>query len=115
MSYDIYLEKDGVLVNVPRFCEGGTYPVGGSLEAHISITYNYSTHFYKHLDPNNGIRWLYGKTGAATQAKLADAITILGTKQDTDYWAPTPGNAGYALFVLLAWARLHPHAVWRGD
>ena len=33
----------------------------------------------------------------------------------TDYWAPTPGNAGKALNTLLQWAELFPHGVFSGD
>jgi hypothetical protein len=29
----------------------------------------------------------------------------LGVECDDDYWKPTPGNAGYALSVLLSWAK----------
>ena len=29
-----------------------------------------------------------------------------------DYWAPTPGNAGYALNILLDWARQYPEATF---
>ena len=115
MSYDIKLQNDGEPVCVPLHREGGTYAVSGTEEATLSITYNYSPHYYEHVDEKKGIRWLYGKTGARTELRLRAAVARLGTERDSDYWAPTPGNAGYALSILLSWAKLHPGAVWTGD
>ncbi len=112
MSYDIRLEGN---ITVPAHTEGGTYVLGGSGRADLNVTYNYGKFFYDVIDSELGIRWLYGKTGAETSERLADAVAILGTEQDDDYWASTPGNAGHALNVLLEWARLYPEAVWRGD
>ena len=31
------------------------------------------------------------------------------------YWMSTPGNAGYALSILLSWAKQHPEATWKWD
>ena len=171
MSYDIYLREGDTIVQVPLHCEGGTYVLGGTAEAHLNLTYNYSPHYYKHIDPEKGLRWLYGRTGAETIERLESAIAALGTDRwegpyfvpsmeatisgawdtwrekydlpydfpmialnginylpelvsaissrvvyDTGgYWAPTEGNAGYALSILLGWARMHPDAVWSGD
>lgn len=96
---------------VPGHAEGGTHALGGTDEAELNITYNYSQHF-KALHAE-GIRWLDGKTGEDTAPALAAAVQQLGTARDRDYWAPTPGNAGYALSILLDWAQLHPQAVWQ--
>jgi len=46
---------------------------------------------------------------------LQKAISLLGTERDPDYWKATEGNAGYALSILLGWARLHPTAKFGGD
>jgi len=115
MSYNICLQKDSMTVQVPSHEEGGTYVLGGTTEAALNVTYNYGPLYYKYLDKEKGIRWLYGKTGERTRLQLATAVAQLGTVKDPDYWAPTPGNAGYALSILLEWARLHPDAVWAGD
>lgn len=115
MSYDIYLAyKDG-LAEVPQHKEGGTYNAWGSPYAELNITYNYAQYFLVTLDGNLGIRWLYGKKAKSTIKKLQEAVEILGITPDADYWAVIPGNAGYALSILLDWAKLHPNAVWRGD
>jgi len=45
-------------------------------------------------------------------ARATDAVGTLGTEHCGDYWADTLGNAGFALSLLLAWARDHPTAVW---
>ena len=116
MSYDIDLRNiDGEIVEVDNHEEGGTYAIGGVTQGSLNITYNYSKFFYDHLDKKEGIRWLYGKKARYTKERLRKAIDILGTKQYRDYWAPTPGNAGHALSVLLKWAEQHPIAVWEGD
>ena len=115
MSYDIGLYKDEDLVEVPPFTEGGTYPIGGRTLAELNITYNYSWFFERCLDEERGLRWLYGKKAITTIVRLQQAIDELGTDQFENYWAPTPGNAGHALNILLRWARQHPNAIWQGD
>ena len=117
MSYDIHMEnKDGSTVEVPRFSEGGTQVLGGSTEAELNITYNYSWFYYRYLDKTKGLRWLYGKTGHEVTNRLSDAVQELGTnKYAKDYWADTPGNAGTALKVLLDWAIMNPDGIFYGD
>lgn len=115
MSYDVILEENGEIVNVDRHSEGGIICVGGSTTADLNITYNYVYFFRKSLSPRKGIRWLYGKKAKDTVKRLEKAVRELGTKRDPDYWKATPGNAGYALSVLLRWAKQHPEAVWKGD
>ena len=116
MSYSITLEyQDGGSAIVDRHEEGGSPPLGGSLEAAMDITYNYSQFFYSTIDGKEGIRWLYGKSGFECGQRLNKAIWKLGTWQDEDYWESTPGNAGHALSVLLQWASQHPDAIFRGD
>ena len=55
---------------------------------------------------------MHKKTARDTTARLERAVETLGTQRDDDYWKPTPGNAGYALSILLKWARQHPNGVW---
>lgn len=115
MSYDLGLYRDGVPVQVDHFDEGGTRILGGTDQAELNITYNYSWFFYKFLSPRKGLRWLYGKTGKQCIGRLEKAVKELGTQQFENYWAPTPGNAGHALSILLRWAKQHPDAVFNGD
>jgi hypothetical protein len=116
MSYDIELinpeTKEPVAIDSHE--EGGTYALGGSTEASLNVTYNYSKFYYEHLDAELGIRWLYGKTGKDTELRLANAISALGVER-SDYWTASPGNAGYALSILLKWAQQHPNAIFQGD
>lgn len=114
MSYDVSLVKGGQAVTVAPHEDGGTYVLGGSPAGSLNVTYNYAKHF-EVLDEIEGLRWLYGKTGAETEARLAFAVGVLGTQRYADYWKATPGNAGYALSILLKWAKEHPDAVWEGD
>lgn len=109
------LKKDGKVVEVAPHEEGGTFAIGGLPEASLNITYNYSWFFHKCLDEEKGLRWLYGQRAGDTIERLVKAVEELGTQQYKDYWAPTPGNAGHALSILLKWAREHPEAVWEGD
>ena len=110
MSYWIYLEKDGKTVEVDNHSEGGTYVLGGTTEADMSVTYNYSM-----VTIPVGFRFsgLHDVSAADSIPTLERVVKELGTEQDDDYWAPTPGNAGYAANILLKWARQHPDAVWR--
>jgi hypothetical protein len=100
-------------VDVERQSEGGTYVIGGSTDAELNITYNYSKHYYRTLDEKEGLDWLSEKFARDCVGRLEKAIKELGTERSTDYWSPTPGNAGYALSILLDWANQHPNAVFR--
>jgi len=112
MSYDVYLtDESGGYVSVPEFEDGGTYAVGGTDIATLNITYNYCEYLAP-LGDGMGLEWLDGKVAQDTINPLQDLVNRLGTVQDCDYWAATPGNVGHALSVLLSWARQHPDAVW---
>ena len=115
MSYDLSLVQDGRSVKVDKFEEGGTYIFGGSSYADLNITYNYGKFYYSNLDTVDGLRWLYGKKGKDTIHRLQSAVEALGVVEDDDYWEPTSGNAGYALNILLEWAKQYPNAIWEGD
>ncbi len=109
MSWDVRLVGAG---EVERIQEGGTQVVGGTTEARLNITYNYSE-AYRLVMPSGSLHeTIEGKTGGETIKMLEAAVGELGTMQFRDYWAPTPGNAGYALNILLGWARQYPDGVW---
>lgn len=122
MSYWVYLEnEDGCRCIIDRHEEGGTYAIGGTADAVLNVTYNYSW-FYKRCLGEGDLRWLDGRQAAECIEQLDKAIGELGTDQHhsgcdpdapIDYWAPTPGNAGYALNILLGWARQYPNARFR--
>lgn len=110
MSYDVELQNpDGTPVRVSRHEEGGTYALGGTEDAALNITYNYSPIYYEH---GFSIRELDGKAARDTIETLVHVVDELGTWRDDDYWAPTKGNAGYAANILLKWAKDNPDAVW---
>ena len=119
MSYDIRLldpkTRETIEFDERHKIRGGTYALGGTTEAWLNITYNYCEYFYKHIDPKDGIRWLYGKTAEETIPILKGAIASLGTRQSKNYWKPTRGNAGIALEGLLYFAELRPDGIWAGD
>ena len=116
MSYDIEMvDADGQVVHVPKHVVGDTYCIGGIDRAELNVTYNYSQLFYIFLDEEKGIRWLYGKTGKECEERLSVAVAKLGTQPYKDYWAPTMGNAGRALWILLQWAKANPDAIFQGD
>ena len=118
MSYDIYLNDpvtgETIELDEPHQMKGGTYAVGGTTEAHLNVTYNYGQHFYDTLG-EDGIRTIYGMTGAESIPVLLAATEKLGDDVDVDYWEPTEGNAKSALFHLIAIARMRPDGVWDGD
>ena len=123
MSYWVSLhDENGDIVDVETFEEGGTQVVGGSTEADLNVTYNYGKPIrdamvvadfpYSERFDYFGVSALHGQRAGDTITTLEVGVTILGTEQDDDYWAATPGNAGYALNILLGWARQYPDAVW---
>lgn len=117
MSYDLglYHDKEGNdPVPVAHFEEGGTRPIGGSDIAELNITYNYAPYFYDTLG-KDGLRGLYGKKAKDCIELLEKAVETLGTERDSDYWKCSAGNAGYALSILLKWARATPEAYFNGD
>jgi len=110
MSYDVSLWKDKQIVSVPRHEEGGTYALGGIDIADLNITFNYANQYAKYdfsikdIDKQLAGNWI--KT-------MESVVNVLGTVCDKDYWESTPGNAGYALNILLGWAKQHPDAMFR--
>lgn len=111
MSYWVYLLNEQGPVEVTRHAEGGTYALGGTPTAELNVTYNYGTFFRETLG-EEGLRELQDKKASAVLALLEQAVATLGTERDSDYWKPTPGNAGYALSILLEWAKQYPDAVF---
>jgi hypothetical protein len=109
MSWWISLECEacGSTVKVESHSEGGTYCVGGTDRADLNVTYNYGGHF--------PFKSLHEKMAKETIDMLEEAVERLGIERDQDYWAKTPGNAGYACSILLGWAKQHPEAIWRVD
>ena len=135
MSYDIYL-KDPVTKEVIEFDEkhemrGGMYAIGGTKEAWLNITYNYSNWYYKdYAFGEKGIRTIYGMSGAESIPVLKKVIQSLeNTNEDLSeeeikelkdqgvngYWLPTKENAIKPLYQLLAMAQLRPDGIWEGD
>ena len=118
MSYDISLldpvTKETIQLETPHQIRGGTYAVGGTTEAWLNITYNYSSHFYN-VFGEKGIRTIYGMTGAESIPVLKAAMDKLGDDTDPDYWKSTEGNAKRSLAGLLAFAQMRPDGIWDGD
>lgn len=118
MSYDIHLEDPvsgaTLELDAPHHMRGGTYAVGGTVNAEINVTWNYATHYYRTMG-EGGIRSIYGKTGAESIPMLTAAIEQLGDDKHPDYWQPTEGNAKAALIQLRALAQMRPDGVWQGD
>lgn len=118
MSYDICLKdpvsKEVILLDTPHFCRGGTYAVGGENRLELNVTYNYSKHYYR-VFGDNGIRTIYGMTGAQSIPVLTNAINQLGNDVSYDYWEATEGNAKRPLCQLLAFAQMRPDGIWDGD
>jgi hypothetical protein len=119
MSYDIYLNDpttgETIEFDHPHDIKGGTYACGGTSEAWLNVTYNYSKHFYRTIDKELGIRKLYGMSGAESIPLLENAIGQLKGDVSSDYWESTEGNARRSLHGLLAFAKARPDGTWNGD
>lgn len=113
MSYDVSLRCHccGRSVLVESHSEGGTFAVGGTNSADLNITYNYYEHFCRTLG-EDGIWQLHDQRAGDWIERLEKAVETLGTKRHDDYWKSTKGNAGYALSILLRWAKRHPEAIF---
>lgn len=118
MSYDIRLcdpvSKETIQFETTHHIGGGTQVLGGTPEAWLNVTYNYSKYFYDLLG-EKGIRSIYGLTGAESLKTLKPAAEKLSNETDADYWKATPGNAKRALLGLIAFAEMRPDGVWDGD
>lgn len=122
MSYDIEMvDLNGKVITFAdkHDLRGGTYALGGTTEAHMNMTYNYSPVLYAKLG-EKGIRTIYGMTAEESIPVLKDAISRLDrTAVDADYWKCTEGNVALALqnFVDLAEMvrEVDPAAIWAGD
>ena len=120
MSYDITLNdpvtNETLTADFSHQIAGGTYALGGTQELWLNVTWNYSK-FYNRPEVfgENGIRTIYGMTGAESIPVLKKAIAALGDDVDPDYWAQTEGNAKKALCGLLAFAQMRPDGIWDGD
>ena len=112
MSWWVSLNEKGELVTVDNFSDGGTYVVGGSTDANLNITYNYSALYHEYLDKDKGLEYLNRKSAKTCIPKLEKAVEALGTERASDYWLATLGNAGYALSILLKWAKAYPEALF---
>lgn len=118
MSYDIRLtDKNGdtIVMDKPHHYLMGNMPIGGEIEASMNITYNYSEFFYKVIDEEKGIRWLYGKKAKDTIGRLESAIDKLGDDKTDNYWDATEGNAKLSIKALFELATMFPDGVWDGD
>lgn len=118
MSYDLDLvdpiTKSVLELDNPHQMKGGTYAIGGTTEASLNVTYNYAPHFYRTMG-DQGIRTIYGMTGADSIPLLDTAIRQLSDDVHDDYWKPTEGNAKRALIQLKMLASMRPDGIWQGD
>lgn len=126
MSYDIRLRKsDGSVFHFDRKHQmtGGTYALGGTTEAWLNVTYNYSR-WYRRDDvfPNGaGIYCLQNKTAKESIPIIQKAIHTLETLDEElteeevrhyrfqgadGYWMPTRENAIKPLRQLLTMAEM---------
>lgn len=120
MSYDIALKdpvtKKTISVDTPHYIKGSIYVQGGTSELWMNITYNYSKIFCRpNVFGGNGIRTIYGMTGAESIPVIKKAMDVLGDDIDSNYWEATEGNAKQVLYGLLSFAQMRPDGVWEGD
>jgi hypothetical protein len=118
VSWWVSLADDDGIVQVERHDEGGVIVrEGGSTDAELNVTFNYWPFFWlawpEQLERSNELHEMLDERRARdTSPLLEHAIALLQTDRDDDYWARTTGSAGYALSILLRWARQHPDAFW---
>ncbi len=101
---------DLIILQVKKFIDGATYERGGTTNAEMVVTANYSNLFVE-AGIACGIGGMHGMTGLEATEMLQDAVTYLGTKIDVDYWKATHGNAGACLNRILGWCLQYPTGI----
>ena len=118
MSYNIELceplTKKVIEFEAPHFIRGGNYVANGTTEAWLNVTYNYGNHF-RRIFGEEGIRTIYGMTGAESIPIIKNAISQLSDDISPNYWEPTDGNVKKVLLSLLSFAQMRPDGIWSGD
>lgn len=87
MNYDIelgYIQND-TGTDEFKLTKSTRIEDGSEIDTKISITYNYNAYYEAYLDRDNGIRWIYNKTGAETENKLREAIREIEALDNTEY------------------------------
>lgn len=92
----------------PHNLVGGMYAVGGTTEAWLNITYNYSPFFYAFLDEDEGLGALQGKAAKEVVDILEVTLSKMSGRPSENYWEATEGNAKAALEKLYKLAELCP-------
>lgn len=103
MSYDVEIQDwDGSCVQLPQKhnVKGGTYSEGGTEDASLNITYNYSAVYAL---VGFSVKDLHGIEFEKGKLMILKAISALPWSEtgDASYWTPTLGNARKALVDLL--------------
>lgn len=117
MSYDVSLHNpDGSMVQLDHRHQlrGGTYAVGGTTDATLNVTYNYSPILWQ-VWPKQGLEALEGLTALESISVLTNGmLSIPWEPADEDYWKPTNGNVRAMLGDLLVLAcQAPPESRWR--
>lgn len=103
MSYDIRLTNPATGETLVT----GTNTGDGTFEMWVNVTYNHAPAFRRAFGPD-GVRTIYGMTGAESILALEHAMARLGDDA-------TDGDAKRVLRALLSLARTRPDGVWDGD
>ena len=122
MSYTVYvLDQEGETI-LPAKTDNYTYgtmvrfdpdteEILRNPECRLNITYNYNR-IYRETFGEKGLDVIHNLNGRDAAPILTEAILKLGSEQDDDYWAATPGNAGASLQILLGFALDQPEGVF---
>ena len=118
MGFSIYLMGKEKPVQVPRHNEGSIMqcdPVGlqGTTAAEILFTTNYNLEAYHQMIGKILKYILDGQHAKDTIPILTKVVNRCGTITHKDYWGGTAGNEGAITALMLAWAKLHPDAIWK--
>lgn len=108
MGYTLeYQDKSGECIRLENlhFVRGSIYPIGGTDEVSLDVTFNYSKILTPLAKEKFGVdRWvdlMYGKTSHEAVKPLRVLLSMLEGEPDDDYWAITEGNARAAIKNLI--------------
>ena len=149
MSYGIYLQRQDSTRQINQISwkdmpYGGTYSIGNGYveedDLYLNITYNFAWYFYKTIDGDLGIRWIYGKKASevvdALRRAREECLSMAAMEEvygkilsetwgkgeeynpekvANNYWYPCAAHAAKALEGLIKLAEIASDFTFNGD
>ena len=105
MGYWVYVvaiddDEEYQSIAVSSHTEGGTYAIGGTDAAEMSVTYNYGPIYHQY---GFSLKQLNEKNAQDALNIIEPVAANLPNAPDNDYWKSSEGNAGHVLHIIKGW------------